>query len=137
MQFFKEDSQDMYDFDKLVLFCILYCEADQALKASSLFYLMAGEDEVIASKGSKVKHIFSYLTVIACVITAEFIHSVLKDDFQSLEEESEFSSLYFLYSSDFATLNMFTAYWKIQKLFPTGMRNQTMNQSTFTNLLRQ
>jgi len=30
-----------------------------------------------------------------------------------MEEEQEFSSLYFLYSSDFSTLNMFTAYWKI------------------------
>ena len=77
MQFFKEDSQDMYDFDKLVLFCILYCEADLSIKAQILFYLMAdAEDDVIMSKGSKVKHIFSYLTVIACVITAEFIHSV-------------------------------------------------------------
>ena len=78
MQFFKEDSQDMYDFDKLVLFCILYCDADQNVKAQMLFYLMASEDDLIMSKGSKVKHIFSYLTVIACVITAEFIHSVSK-----------------------------------------------------------
>ena len=66
----------MYDFDKLVLFCILYCDADQNVKAQMLFYLMASEDDLIMSKGSKVKHIFSYLTVIACVITAEFIHSV-------------------------------------------------------------
>ena len=76
MQFFKEDSQDMYDFDKLALFCILYCEADQLEKGELLFYLMASEDSVITNKSSKVKHIFSYLTVIACVITAEFIHSV-------------------------------------------------------------
>ncbi len=66
----------MYDFDKLVLFCILYCDADQNIKAQMLFYLMASDDDLIMSKGSKVKHIFSYLTVIACVITAEFIHSV-------------------------------------------------------------
>ena len=33
MQFFKEDSQDMYDFNKLVLFLILYCEAEMSTKA--------------------------------------------------------------------------------------------------------
>ena len=77
MQFFKEDSQDMYDFDKLALFCILYCEADLQQKGELLFFLMSNQDEnVITNKSSKVKHIFSYLTVIACVITAEFIHSV-------------------------------------------------------------
>ena len=75
MQFFKEDSGDMYDFDKLALFCILYCDADEGVKAETLFYLMASDDQ-ISSKASKVRHIFSYLTVIACVITAEFIHSV-------------------------------------------------------------
>jgi len=77
----------MYDFDKLVLFCILYCDADQTFKAETLFYLMTAEDDTIKSKGSKIKHIFSYLTVIACVITAEFIHSVLKEEFQSMDEE--------------------------------------------------
>ena len=67
----------MYDFDKLALFCILYCEADLQQKGELLFFLMSNQDEnVITNKSSKVKHIFSYLTVIACVITAEFIHSV-------------------------------------------------------------
>ena len=76
MQFFKEDSQDMYDFDKLALFCILYSGEDYNKKATLLFELMIGPENVIQQRGSKVKHIFSYLTVIACVITAEFIHSV-------------------------------------------------------------
>ena len=76
MQFFKEDSQDMYDFDKLALFCILYSDEDHNKKANLLYHLMIGPDNVIQQRGSKVKHIFSYLTVIACVITAEFIHSV-------------------------------------------------------------
>lgn len=76
MQFFKEDSQDMYDFDKLALFCILYSGEDYNKKANLLFELMIGPENVIQQRGSKVKHIFSYLTVIACVITAEFIHSV-------------------------------------------------------------
>ena len=81
MQFFKEDSQDMYDFDKLALFCILYSGEDYNKKANLLFELMIGPENVIQQRGSKVKHIFSYLTVIACVITAEFIHSVSKQFF--------------------------------------------------------
>ena len=66
----------MYDFDKLALFCILYSDENHNKKANLLYDLMIGPDNVIQQRGSKVKHIFSYLTVIACVITAEFIHSV-------------------------------------------------------------
>ena len=84
----------MYDFDKLVLFCILYCEADLSVKAQMLFYLMASEDDLIMSKGSKVKHIFSYLTVIACVITAEFIHSVSGRYYHTLMSVRYIKSLY-------------------------------------------
>lgn len=84
----------MYDFDKLVLFCILYCDADLNVKAQMLFYLMASEDDHIYSKGSKVKHIFSYLTVIACVITAEFIHSVSEQNDHTLMSVRYIESFY-------------------------------------------
>ena len=65
-----------------------------------LFYLMASEDDLIMSKGSKVKHIFSYLTVIACVITAEFIHSVSERDYHTL---MSFRYIKFLYLPLLAT----------------------------------
>ena len=47
MKFFTEDSQDMYDFDKLALFCILYCDEDQDKKVNLLYQLMIGPNNVI------------------------------------------------------------------------------------------
>lgn len=77
MEFFKEEGQDWYDFDKLVLFCILYCEADLQIKANCLFYLLSEpETDTIHPKGPRVKRILAYLTIITCVITAEILRSV-------------------------------------------------------------
>ena len=73
MQFFCVDSQEKFDYDKIVLFCIFYCDADPNLKTESLFKLMTFGDH-ISWMGMKVSVIFSYLTVIACVATSEIIH---------------------------------------------------------------
>ena len=45
--------------------------------------------------------------------------------------------LYFLYSSDFSTLNQFTTYMKNTKLFPAGQHLYPLPLQQFNNLMTQ
>lgn len=81
IEFFKVESQeseqsDQYDFNKLILFCLLFCDESYSNKITCLFYLMCDEDNLITSKNGQVKTIIAILTIISCMIPAEMIKIV-------------------------------------------------------------
>ena len=86
IEFFKVESQgteqaEQYDFNKLILFCLLFCEESPSNKITCLFYLMCDDNNLITSKNGQVKTIIAMLTIISCMIPAEMIKIVSRKKF--------------------------------------------------------
>ncbi len=67
---------DQYDFNKLILFCLLFSEENPTEKITCLFYLMCDKNKLISHKNGQVKTIVAMLTIISCMIPAEMIKIV-------------------------------------------------------------
>ena len=82
IEFFKVESQnggnhvEQYDFNKIILFCLLFCDETVSNKIECLFYLLCDEKELISNKSDMVKTVIAMLTIISCMIPAEMIKIV-------------------------------------------------------------
>ena len=72
----QHDSVERYDFNKLILFALLFSEESRPIKVSCLFYLMCDQNELITNRNGQVKTIIAMLTIISCMIPAEIIKTV-------------------------------------------------------------
>ena len=61
---------EQYDYNKLILFCLLFSDETPANKVTCLFYLMADDQYLITAKNGQVKTIIAMLTIISCMIPA-------------------------------------------------------------------
>ena len=81
-----DDNQvNQFDFNKIILFCLLFSNEGPRNKVDCLFYLMCDDsstyrsssyrnnDHVISSRSEKTKTIIAMLTIIACMIPVEYI----------------------------------------------------------------
>ena len=83
IEFFRVDSSsndavEQYDFNKIILFCLLFFQEREDIKASCLFYLMCDQNDLITNRNGQVKTIIAMLTIISCMIPAEIIKTVSK-----------------------------------------------------------
>ena len=83
IEFFKVESVgdqqvNQYDFNKIILFCLLFSGENHRNKIECLFYLMCDENEEISNSSDKVKTIIAMLTIISCMIPSELIKIVSK-----------------------------------------------------------
>ena len=94
---FSTNQLELYDYDKLVLFCILFCGDDRneySRRVEHLFYLMCDESShTITARSGNTKKYIAMLTIIACMIPAEIIKlDRLKKANQ--QDREEFERLY-------------------------------------------
>ena len=81
IDFFKVESAsndqaaDQYDFNKLILFCLLFCDEQAPNKVQCLWHLMS-EDGQISSRSEKTRTVIAMLTIISCMIPCEIIKAV-------------------------------------------------------------
>ena len=72
----QNDAVEQFDFNKIILFCLLFFQEREDIKASCLFYLMCDQNELITNRNGQVKTIIAMLTIISCMIPAEIIKTV-------------------------------------------------------------
>ena len=81
-EFFKVQSNDgdseiqQYDFNKIILFLLLFCDETPANKVTCLFYLMCDDQNIITSRNEQVRTMIAMLTIICCMVPAEIIKFV-------------------------------------------------------------
>jgi len=66
-----------YDYEKLMVFCVLYCNADSQVKCEYLFDIMS-DKKLLLSSSIKTETVLIYITIISCIINAEFLRAVSK-----------------------------------------------------------
>lgn len=79
----QNDAVEQYDFNKIILFCLLFFQEREDIKASCLFYLMCDQNELITNRNGQVKTIIAMLTIISCMIPAEIIKTVSRSELSS------------------------------------------------------
>lgn len=128
------DDSQQFDFNKLILFCLLFCEENPKDKVTSLFYLMCDENEMISHRNGQVKTIVAMLTIISCMIPAEMI-KIAKLSHVNFEDQQEFDQLYTNYCTQPQTFNKFTTYLKNAKLF--GVARGPLSLANFRQLMQE
>lgn len=94
IEFFKVESQaddnylSQFDFNKIILFCLLFSNESPREKIECLFYLICDENDQITSNSDKVKTIIAMLTIISCMIPSELIKMVSLHFAQNLNQSS-------------------------------------------------
>lgn len=74
--FFTSKALDYYEFEKVVVFCILYGNADLHVKAQYLFEVMATvKIAKVEYNSAKVARVILHVTIISCIIMAEFVNA--------------------------------------------------------------
>ena len=77
-----DDNQvNQFDFNKIILFCLLFSNEGPRNKVDCLFYLMCDENEEITNSSDKVKTMIAMLTIISCMIPSELIKIVSYSSF--------------------------------------------------------
>ena len=82
IEFFKVESAggdyevNQFDFNKIILFCLLFSNEKPRDKIDCLFYLICDDNHEVASNSDKVKTIIAMLTIISCMIPSELIKIV-------------------------------------------------------------
>ena len=111
---------DLYDYEKLILFCILFCgdeRQDYARRVEHLFFLMCdGSSQMISQRSENTKKYIALMTIIACMIPAEII-KIDRLRKANQQDRNEFDRLYNQYCCQPNQFHKFTSYLKFSKLF--------------------
>lgn len=128
--FFVDNTRQKYDFNKIVLFNLLYSGGKDSEKANFLFNVIENtSSSAVHNHSQKLLSTLENLTYISCIAVGEIIHSTRR--FQSSGEDSDFQELLSLYSTNANMLREFANQVSSLYLFPSSDDKQYLMRKDF------
>ena len=142
--FFTSKNMDYFNLEKLIVFFILYSNAQLESKVGHLFELIASEVPAHAGYNTQmiinnnadptIHRIFAYMAIITCLITTEVLRGQDNlDKGMKREGLEELDEKYQMCSSQ-TILNNYTAYLRNGILFKKGWRREPITLDSFMNM---
>ncbi|CDW88208.1 UNKNOWN [Stylonychia lemnae] len=134
--FFVDTSRQKYDFNKIVLFNLLYSGGKEIEKANFLFNVIENtSSSAVHNHSQKLLNTLENLTYISCIVVGEIINSVRR--FQTDTEDSEFQELLSLYSTNANMLREFGNHIASIFLFPSSEDRQYLMRPDFIKKMEE
>ena len=128
--FFTDNLRHKYDFNKVVLFNLLYTGGSETEKANMLFNVVENTtSNCVHNHSNKLITTLEHLAYIPCIAVGENLNSARR--FQTDDDDLEFQELLSLFSTNSNMLHEFALHIINACLFPSMDEKQYLNRTDF------
>ncbi|CDW73763.1 UNKNOWN [Stylonychia lemnae] len=134
--FFMNETQQVYDFNKVTLFCILYCCGDNKDKTRLIFNIVQNySNQCVVNNTQKLIQAVETLLFIPSVVVSEVL--IQTQRYNPADYDHDLYELIQMYSHEKDVLEDFAKDMIGMYLFPPHYKNQFLREKEFTERMKE